>query len=63
MTGRFEELPLAFHEAPSINKANFTDMIQEIIDEGFDVKNLDTYGDWMEIDTFEDYRKAWSVVT
>ncbi|MCK5031333.1 MAG: phosphocholine cytidylyltransferase family protein [Thermoplasmatales archaeon] len=52
-----------FHEASSINKANFTDMIQDIIDEGFDVKNLDTYGDWMEIDTFEDYRKAWSVVT
>jgi len=51
-----------FHESPSIDKAYFTDMIQEIIDDGFDVKNLDTYGDWMEIDTFEDYRKAWSEV-
>ena len=52
-----------FHESPSIEKAYFTDMIQEIIDDGFDVKNLNTYGDWMEIDTFEDYRKAWSDVT
>jgi len=52
-----------FHESPSIEKAYFIDMIQEIIDDGFDVKNLDTYGDWMEIDTFEDYRKAWSEVT
>ena len=52
-----------FHEASSIEKAYFTDMIQEIIDDGFDVKNLDTYGDWIEIDTFEDYRKAWSDVT
>jgi len=50
-----------FHEVPSIKKAYFTDMIQEMIDNGFEVNNLNIYGDWMEIDTFEDYRKAWSV--
>lgn len=51
-----------FHESPSVNKAYFTDIIQEMIDKGFDVNNLDTYGDWMEIDTFDDYRRAWSEV-
>lgn len=52
-----------FHEVTSIKKAYFTDMIQEIIDNGFDVKNLDTYGEWMEIDTFDDYKRAWSEIS
>ena len=52
-----------FHEAPSVEKAYFTDMIQEIIDNDFQINHLDVYGDWIEIDTFEDYRKAWSEVT
>ena len=52
-----------FHETFSIEKAYFTDMIQEIIDNGFDVKNLDTYGEWMEIDTFDDYKRAWSEIS
>ena len=52
-----------FHEASSIEKAYFTDMIQEIIDNDFQINHLDVYGDWIEIDTFEDYRKAWSEVT
>lgn len=51
-----------FHEVKSIKKAYFTDMIQEIIDNGFEVKNLDTYGEWMEIDTFDDYKRAWSEI-
>jgi phosphoenolpyruvate phosphomutase len=52
-----------FHEASSIEKAYFTDMIQEIIDNDFQINHLDVYGDWIEIDTFEDYRKAWSEIT
>ena len=52
-----------FHEASSVDKAYFTDMIQEIIDNDFQINHLDVYGDWIEIDTFEDYRKAWSEVT
>ena len=51
-----------FHEASSIEKAYFTDMIQEMIDNDFQINHLDVYGDWIEIDTFEDYRKAWSEV-
>ena len=51
-----------FHESPSIIEAYFTDMIQEIVDSGFQVTHLDAYGDWIEIDTFEDYRRAWREV-
>ena len=52
-----------FHESNSMKKAYFTDMIQEIIDNNYDVKSIDVYGDWIEIDTFDDYRKAWGVIT
>jgi phosphoenolpyruvate phosphomutase len=51
-----------FHESPSLKKAYFTDMMQEMIDNGITIKNVDTYGDWMEIDTFDDYKRAWSEV-
>ncbi|UCF13669.1 MAG: phosphocholine cytidylyltransferase family protein [Thermoplasmatales archaeon] len=49
----------SFHESSSVNKAYFTDIIQEVIDNGYQVNYLDVYGDWIEIDTFEDYKKAW----
>ena len=52
-----------FHEAKSVNKAYLTDIIQEIIDNCYEVNNMDIYGDWIEIDTFEDYKKAWSEIT
>jgi phosphoenolpyruvate phosphomutase len=52
-----------FHESPSFKKAYFTDMMQEIIDNGITIKNVDTYGDWMEIDTFDDYKRAWSEIS
>ena len=35
---------------------------QEIIDKNHQITYLDVYGDWIEIDTFEDYRKAWSEI-
>lgn len=47
-----------FHEASVFKKAYLTDMIQELIDRGFDVYNVDIEGHWMEIDTHEDYKKA-----
>jgi len=49
-----------FHEAISIDKAYFTDMIQELIDNDHEINVIDTFGDWVEIDTFEDYRQAWA---
>jgi phosphoenolpyruvate phosphomutase len=51
-----------FRESPSLQKAKFTDLLQEMIARGHDVTCVDIYKGWMEIDTFEDYRRAWSEV-
>jgi phosphoenolpyruvate phosphomutase len=51
-----------FHEAESLEKAAFTDILQEIIDCGGKVACVDIYKGWLEIDTFEDYRRAWAKV-
>ena len=51
-----------FHEAESIEKAAFTDIVQELIEQGQDVACIDIYKGWMEIDTFEDYRRAWAQI-
>jgi phosphoenolpyruvate phosphomutase len=51
-----------FHEAESLERAAFTDILQEIIDCGGKVACVDTYKGWLEIDTFEDYRRAWAKV-
>jgi phosphoenolpyruvate phosphomutase len=37
-------------------------MLQEIIDCGGTVACVDIYKGWLEIDTFEDYRRAWAKV-
>ncbi len=57
---RFQER--SFHEADSLEKAAFTDMLQEIVDCGGGVACVDIYKGWLEIDTFEDYRRAWAKV-
>lgn len=51
-----------FHEAESLEKAAFTDMLQEIVDCGGKVECVDIYKGWLEIDTFEDYQRAWAKV-
>jgi len=51
-----------FHEAESLEKAAFTDILQEIVDCGGKVECVDIYKGWLEIDTFEDYRRAWAKV-
>jgi phosphoenolpyruvate phosphomutase len=51
-----------FHEADCLEKAAFTDILQEIIDCGSKVACVDIYKGWLEIDTFEDYRRAWAKV-
>jgi phosphoenolpyruvate phosphomutase len=51
-----------FHEAESWEKAAFTDLLQEIVDRGGEVACVDIYKGWLEIDTFEDYRRAWAKV-
>ena len=52
----------SFHEAESLEKAAFTDILQEIVDRGGAVACVDIYKGWLEIDTFEDYRRAWAKV-
>jgi choline kinase len=47
-----------FHRASSIDKAYFTDMIQEIIDRGYPVCHIDIHGGWAEIDTLEDFDRV-----
>jgi phosphoenolpyruvate phosphomutase len=51
-----------FHEAPSLRAATFPDLLQELIDRGVDVQAIDVYKGWLEIDTFEDYRRAWALI-
>ncbi|MDP3979962.1 MAG: isocitrate lyase/phosphoenolpyruvate mutase family protein [Chlamydiota bacterium] len=52
----------SFHEADSFKKASFADMVQELINHGYPAQAIDIYKGWMEIDTFEDYKRAWAQV-
>jgi len=54
--------PAPFHEAASVSAAAFTDMIQHLADEGHAVTCVSTYKGWLEIDTFEDYQRAWAEI-
>jgi len=47
-----------FQRAASVEKAYLTDMIQELIDTGYAISNVDIKGGWVEIDTPEDLEKA-----
>jgi phosphoenolpyruvate phosphomutase len=51
-----------FHEAPSLEQAALTDMLQELIDHQQDVYAVNIYKGWMEVDTFEDYQRAWAYI-
>lgn len=51
-----------FHEAPSLAAASLTDLLQELIDRGHEVSCVDVYKGWMEVDTFDDYRRAWAEI-
>jgi phosphoenolpyruvate phosphomutase len=51
-----------FHEAESLRGASFTDLLQELVDRGQEVQAVDVYKGWLEIDTFEDYRRAWALL-
>jgi phosphoenolpyruvate phosphomutase len=59
-----EELAAAgdepLHEAENLTSAALTDVIQALVDRGLTVNTIDTYKGWMEIDSFEDYQRAWA---
>jgi phosphoenolpyruvate phosphomutase len=67
LTSCYEELTARapgkpFHEASSLQAATFPDLVQELIDRGAAVQAIDVYKGWLEIDTFEDYRRAWALI-
>ncbi len=52
-----------FHDAVYLERAYLTDMLQELIDRGYPIYNVDIHGGWFEIDTLQDLRRArrmWS---
>jgi len=51
-----------FHNAVSIEKASFIDFIQELLDRREKVSALEIWRNWIEVDTFEDYRQAWNLI-
>ena len=53
----------AFHGAPSIDKAYFVDMIQELIVQGYPVNHVDIQGGWAEVDTVEDFSRVSQQLT
>ena len=49
-----------FHEASAFGRASFTDLVQELIDQGHAVHCVPVYKGWMEVDSFEEYQRAWA---
>lgn len=49
-----------FHEAPSFAQASLTDLVQAMITRGRPVHAVEIYKGWLEVDTFDDYRRAWA---
>ncbi len=45
-----------------LDTATVPDLLQEMIDAGARVDAVDIYKGWMEVDTFDDYRRAWAQV-
>jgi phosphoenolpyruvate phosphomutase len=37
-------------------------MVQELIGAGLEVACVKIYKGWMEVDTFEDYQRAWATI-
>jgi phosphoenolpyruvate phosphomutase len=51
-----------FHEAESVRSAAFTDLLQSLVAAGHPVSCVSTWKGWLEIDTFEDYQRAWAEI-
>jgi choline kinase len=48
----------SFQEAECFDMAHFNDLIQEMIDNGYQVNALEVSGGWCELHGFEDYKRA-----
>ncbi len=62
LRGRLADWPAgrSFHEAPSPAKTALTDLLAELIAGGEEVAAIEIYKGWMEVDSFEDYRRMWT---
>jgi phosphoenolpyruvate phosphomutase len=54
--------PRPFHEAESVGRADFTDLLQVMVAGGQRVRCVSTWKGWLEIDTFDDYQRAWAEI-
>ena len=50
------------HESPSLRTAKLTDLLHEVIRRGHAIASVGIYQGWLEVDTFDDYRRAWTEV-
>jgi phosphoenolpyruvate phosphomutase len=57
---RGDQLPV--HESASLRTAKLTDLMHEVIRRGHAVGSVGIYQGWLEVDTFDDYRRAWTEV-
>ena len=64
MRDRYRELearqPAPFQQAETLDKAYITDMLQELVDKGFDVRSTVVDEPWFELDTPYDLEQARS---
>jgi phosphoenolpyruvate phosphomutase len=47
-----------YGESSRLSRAKLTDLFQHLIDRGLEVRAVDTYKGWTEIDTLEDYERV-----
>ena len=59
---RAQDADAPVHEASSLRTAKLTDLLEEVIRRGHAVASVGVYQGWLEVDTFDDYRRAWSEV-
>jgi len=55
---RTETSPI--HESATLKTAKLTDLLHEVIARGHAVASVGIYQGWLEVDTFDDYRRAWA---
>lgn len=51
-----------FYEAAAFDQGSLTDLLQAVIDAGHPVHAVEIYKGWLEVDTFEDFRRAWATL-
>jgi len=52
--------PHRFGDADGPQRASLPDLVTELVRSGEDVAALEIYKGWMEVDSFEDYRRMWA---